>query len=143
MHDANLNMRLFYGGHHLDRILAEGFNASDIGDAYNLNTFGQGLYFTPYFSKAHYYSEGSGKVLLCLVALGNSETVVSIEAKREKPSKGFDSICVPGRRLPLSGEVKEDTMGGPASGNAMEEYVVFHPAQVLPLYLMEYTPVGS
>ena len=34
-------------------------------------------------------------------------------------------------------------MGGPASGNAMEEYVVFHPAQVLPLYLMEYTPVGS
>ena len=130
INDTSLNMRLFYGGHNLDRILAGGFDGGDVGDAYGLSTFGQGLYFTPYFSKAHHYSEGSGKVLLCLVALGNSETVVTAEAKRDKPGKGFDSICVPGRRLPSSGLVKGSSMKPVLSGNAMEEYVIFHPSQV-------------
>lgn len=141
LNDASLNMRLYYGGHHLEKILAEGFSMDDIGDPYGLSTYGQGFYFTPYFSKAHHYSEGSGKVLLCLVTLGNSETVVSTDPKRAKPGKSYDSICVPGRKLPLSGSVKGALMEEIVSGNAMEEYVVFHPAQILPMYLVSYDTI--
>eukprot|EP00656_Telonema_subtile_P018317 TRINITY_DN19884_c0_g1_i3.p1 TRINITY_DN19884_c0_g1~~TRINITY_DN19884_c0_g1_i3.p1 ORF type:complete len:264 (+),score=57.28 TRINITY_DN19884_c0_g1_i3:220-1011(+) len=132
MNDSSLNMRFFYGGRESERILCEGFSDKDMHDARGLNVYGRGLYFSPYFSKAHFFAENTGTVLLSLVGLGKSETVVAEDPKRHRPSKGHDSMCVPGRRLPLlSGNCGE-------KGDAMEDYVVFHPAQVLPMYLISY-----
>ena len=67
----------------------------------------------------------------------------AVDPKRNKPAKGCDSMCVPGRRLPLSGGgVKGAMMEEIVSGNSMEEYVVFHPAQVLPMYLICYDTIS-
>merc|ERR1711907_719978 len=121
-------MRFFYGGPNLDRVLCEGFSELDLEDPFSFNTYGRGLYFSPFFSKAHFFSQGSGTVLLALVGLGKSETVVSEDPKRGRPSKGYDSVCVPGRQLPLTSALDK----GPSIDDAMEDYIIFHPAQALP-----------
>ena len=78
--------------------------------------------------------------LLCLVAVGNTETVMRRDCSRGAPSAGFDSIVVPGRRLPSQAGTRDDSGANPA-GHARfnEEYVVFDGSQVLPLCLLEYT----
>ena len=93
-----------------------------------------------YASRAHYYNGGCGSVLLCLVAVGNTETVMRRDCSRGAPSSGFDSIVVPGRRLP-SQAVGRGECGANPAGHARfnEEYVVFDGSQVLPLCLLEYT----
>ena len=142
MHDPSLNTRLFFGGSQLDRVLSEGFSENDMHDAYGLAVFGTGLYFTRFFSKAHFYSAGSGQVLLALVGLGKSETVVTEDVKRDRPTKGSDSICVPGRKLPLlSGSVL--TSSDSSMDDSLEEFVIFHPAQALPMYLISYDVIEA
>ena len=74
---------------------------------------------------------GCGCVLLAQVAVGNAETVVARDAARGAPSEGFDSIVVPGRRLPSQAK------GAPAS-EVNEEYVIFDGSQALPLCLLYY-----
>ena len=71
--------------------------------------------------------------MLAEVAVGNPETVVRRNAKRGAPSEGFDSIVVPGRRLPSQ---EAGVMAG--SSDAGEEYVVFDGSQALPLCLLWY-----
>ena len=71
-------------------------------------------------------------MLLAEVAVGRAETVVRRDAGRGAPSAGFDSIVVPGRRLPSQ---EEHAAGG---GAVNEEYVCFDGSQALPLCLLFY-----
>ena len=91
-------------------------------------------YFTKYASRAHFYNAGGGCLLLCQVAVGNTETVMRRDGGRGAPSAGFDSIVVPGRRLPS--QTGEE---GAAGGRFNEEYVIFDGSQALPLCLLEYS----
>lgn len=56
------------------------------------------------------------------------------DAGRGAPSAGFDSIVVPGRRLPSQASAP----GSPERGEVNEEYVVFDGSQALPLHLLFY-----
>ena len=54
-------------------------------------------------------------------------------AARGAPSAGFDSIVIPGRKLP--------SQSGPGGGREMnEEYVIFDGSQAVPLSLLFYEP---
>eukprot|EP00965_Chrysotila_dentata_P089007 2938543-Pleurochrysis_carterae.AAC.1 len=79
------------------------------------STFGRGWYFSRYASYAHYFSNGSGHLLLALVAVGNTETVVRRNASRGAPSPGFDAIITPGRPLPSK---SPSALGAWASGRS-------------------------
>ena len=56
---------------------------------------------------------------------------------RGAPSAGFDSIVVPGRRLPS--QTDEEGAASARGGRFNEEYVVFDGSQALPLCLLEYS----
>ena len=71
-------------------------------------------------------------MLLVEVAVGNAETVVRRDADRRAPSAGFDSIVVPGRRLPSQGQDAASAAG------VNEEYVIFDGSQALPVALLFY-----
>ena len=105
-------------------------------DPLGLRDFGRGCYFSKYAAHAHHYTGGSGCVLLAEVAVGNAETVVVRDAARGAPSEGFDSIVVPGRRLPSQREHKA------AAAHVNEEYVIFDGSQALPLCLVYYDADG-
>ena len=132
--EPSLALRLFYGAplSELQQLLERGFEEvpSAEGDPLGLRAFGRGFYFSKYAAHAHHYTGGSGCVLLAEVAVGNAETVVKRDARRGAPSPGYDSIVVPGRRLPSQGD------GGGAEVN--EEYVIFDGSQALPLALIYY-----
>ena len=70
-------------------------------------------------------------MLLAEVAIGRAETIVAQDAARGAPSEGFDSITVPGRRLPSQAH-------GAVSAEVNEEYVIFDGSQALPLCLLYY-----
>ena len=101
LHEPSLVLQLFYGAprQELEQILHSGFE--DVpADPLGLASYGRGWYFSKYAAHAHHYTAGGGCVLLAQVAVGNTETVVREDASRGAPSHGFDSIVVPGRRLP-------------------------------------------
>ena len=86
-----------------------------------------------YAAHAHHYTAGGCCLLLADVAVGNVETVVRRDAARGAPSAGFDSIVIPGRKLP--------SQSGPGGGREMnEEYVIFDGSQAVPLSLLFYEP---
>jgi len=107
-------------------------------DPYGLAAFGKGLYLTRYASKAHHYTAGDDWLVLCRVALGHNETVMTRDPARSSLQHGVDSILVPGRRLPMQAPSREEESTSEA-GLFAEEYVVFDLAQVLPLYLIRYS----
>ena len=78
-----------------------------------------------YAAHAHHYTAGGCCLLLADVAVGNVETVVRWDAARGAPSTGFDSIVIPGRKLP--------SQSGPGGGREMnvEEYVIFDGVRVV------------
>ena len=104
-----------------------------------MDAFGRGWYFTKYASRAHYYNAGGGCLLLTQVAVGNTETVMRRDGSRGAPSSGFDSIVVPGRRLPSQTAADSGTHGGRFN----EEYVIFDASQAVPLCLLEYTAASA
>ena len=79
---------------------------------HGLGVFGRGWYFSKYATHALHYTAGGGCVLLAEVAVGNTETDVRRDTGRGAPSAGFDSMVVPGRRLPSAGGLK----GGAGAG---------------------------
>uniref|UniRef100_UPI00398EC566 uncharacterized protein n=1 Tax=Pristiophorus japonicus TaxID=55135 RepID=UPI00398EC566 len=123
----------FCGGLHcaerLQHIIENGFSKEDFND----EIYGQGLYFSPNASTACMFSV-PGLILVANVCIGNAETVMTKNRERDNPSKGFDSILVPGRLC--------DKALSPSSGIA-QEYVIFKPLQVLPVCLLIYRSTTS
>ena len=114
------------------RLLESGFDEAPSPDPTGLAVYGRGFYFSKYAGHAHAYTGGSGCLLLAEVAVGNAETVVRRDGSaRGAPSAGYDSMVVPGRRLPSQ-------EAGAASGGGGEEFVIFDGSQVLPLCLVWY-----
>ena len=74
---------------------------------------------------AHHYTAGGCCLFLADVAVGNVETVVRWDAARGAPSTGFDSIVIPGRKLP-----SQSCPGGGREMN-VEEYVIFDGVRVV------------
>jgi len=137
MKDSSIHLRLFYGApaETLYRVLQNGFDLSQPACS-SLESFGHGLYFSKFASKAHHYNDGSGMLLIALVALGETETVVSCDPARISPSPNYDSIYTPGRRMPYESAEKARTPFN-------EEYVVFESSQALPIYIVSYEVLGS
>lgn len=130
--EPSLVLRLFYGApaSELQQILLGGFD--DVpADPHGLGVYGRGWYFSKYAAHAHHYTGGGGALLLVDVAVGNTETVVRRDVARGAPSEGYDSIVVPGRRLPSQA-------GDGASADVNEEYVIFDGSQAVPLCLIHY-----
>lgn len=129
--EPSLVLRLFYGAllPELHARLQSGFHGEPPADPLGLRDYGRGWYFSKFAHHAHQYTGGSGCVMLVDVAVGNTETVVRCDTTRVAPSAGYDSIVVPGRRLPSQ---ERGTRG------VSEEYVIFEGAQVLPLALLFY-----
>ena len=134
--DPSLTLRLFFGAPQADllRLLEHGFDGAP-PDPHGLGIYGRGWYFSKYATHAHHYTAGGGCVLLAEVAVGNTETVVRRDPSRGAPSAGFDSMVVPGRRLPSAGGLR----GGGAGGDVNEEYVIFDGSQAVPLCLIHYS----
>ena len=100
--------------------------------------FGLGLYFADKAQKSDIYAKGfSGgkkKMLVCKVILGN-EFVIKHDLKKQDeyhdlviPPKGFDSIYAKGRSNAKLG-----------LGVVNNEFIVFNPYQVYPMYEIEYS----
>ena len=94
--------------------------------------FGRGVYFASDSSKSaqHTYTRGECTLLVCDVLLGKPRPVITAdydadnEAKRTGPN-GYDSVyAVPNTR---------DT-----GGVLFDEFVVYNPAQALPLYIVKF-----
>jgi hypothetical protein len=47
--------------------------------------YGKGFYFSKRADKAHYYSQGGGKLLVAIVAMGSCTTVITPDPKRTAP----------------------------------------------------------
>lgn len=137
--DPDLTLRLFYGAPQADlqRLLENGFDGVP-PDPHRLSEYGRGWYFSKYATHAHHYTAGGGCVLLAEVAVGSTETVVRRDAGRGAPSAGFDSMVVPGRRLPSASGLR-----GVATGDVNEEYVIFDGSQAVPLCLVFYEDEGG
>ena len=131
LNEPGLTLRLYFAGSLscLENILRDGF--CDSFSPYFGGEYGHGWYFSRYASRAHYFNDGSGALLLVQVAVGNTETVVRRDSHRSGPSEGFDSIVVPGRPLPYQAK-------NVAPGRYAEEYVVFQASQIKPLHLLQY-----
>lgn len=147
-------------------IFRYGFTKSVIKEG-DIVPYGKGYYFSRYASKSHYFTEGCGKLLLSLVALGRSKTVITIDTNRTSPPLGFDSILTPGRKIIieerelekiktkrrlelLTGGIEETSPSlRKKSGQYIdksycsEEYVIFNGAQALPLYLICYEVIAG
>jgi len=102
--------------------------------------FGLGIYLANIAGKSASYVSGTPagqtkKMLLCRVELGRSDIhqkIVKHDSNHDfiVPQKGFDSITVKGDPTAQAGPHKLSVV--------LDEYVVFHPFQVLPEYLIEY-----
>ncbi|XP_038662885.1 uncharacterized protein si:dkeyp-50b9.1 isoform X3 [Scyliorhinus canicula] len=113
----------------LQNIIEKGFSKEDFSDG----IYGQGLYFSPNAATACMLSV-PGLILVANVCIGNAETVMTKNRERDSPSKGFDSILVPGRLC--------DEALFPNSRIA-QEYVIFSPLQALPVGLLMYRSTTS
>lgn len=117
----------FCGGandEHIERIMRQGFTKED----FIRGPYGKGLYFSAQACQAAAFS-APGKVLLCNVGLGLTESVVVQDRGRSLPPPGFDSILTVGRTpSPVSSQA-----------SPQQEYVVFDPLQAIPVYLVEYS----
>ena len=134
--EPGLTLRLFYAAPRvvLQHLLSSGFDEVPL-DPLGLTVYGRGWYFSKYAAHADNYTEGGGCLLLAEVAVGNAETVVRRDPARGAPSPGYDSIVIPGRRLPSQRGIDS------TSGEVNEEYVVFDGSQVMPLGLLFYNVV--
>ncbi|XP_038662890.1 uncharacterized protein si:dkeyp-50b9.1 isoform X8 [Scyliorhinus canicula] len=120
----------------LDYKLKKNFELVDmncINTDFSDGIYGQGLYFSPNAATACMLSV-PGLILVANVCIGNAETVMTKNRERDSPSKGFDSILVPGRLC--------DEALFPNSRIA-QEYVIFSPLQALPVGLLMYRSTTS
>ena len=133
LNEPSLVLRLFYGAPiaELQGLLQSGFQNLPT-DPHGLSVYGRGWYFSKYATHAQHYAGGDNCVLLAEVAVGNTETVVRKDSGRGAPAAGFDSMVVPGRRLPAASGLAT----GRAAGEVNEEYVVFDGSQARPLCLL-------
>ncbi|XP_007902871.1 uncharacterized protein si:dkeyp-50b9.1 isoform X1 [Callorhinchus milii] len=110
-------------------IMEEGFSEEDFTDG----IYGQGLYFSPNGFTASLFSV-PGSILVANVCIGNTETVMTKNRERNSPSKGFDSILVPGRLCDA---------GISCGSDRTQEYVIFNQLQALPVGLLKYRSTRS
>ncbi|XP_078352937.1 uncharacterized protein LOC144637734 isoform X1 [Oculina patagonica] len=107
----------------IEKIMKRGFSKED----FTRGPYGKGLYFSMQASQAAAFS-APGKLLLCNVGLGLTESVVVQDRGRTLPPPGYDSILTGGRpQSPVT------------PGPPQQEYVVFDPLQAIPVYLVEYS----
>ncbi|KAL9950321.1 hypothetical protein ACROYT_G042805 [Oculina patagonica] len=97
----------------IEKIMKRGFSKED----FTRGPYGKGLYFSMQASQAAAFS-APGKLLLCNVGLGLTESVVVQDRGRTLPPPGYDSILTGGRpQSPVT------------PGPPQQEYVVFDPLQ--------------
>ncbi|KAK2550056.1 hypothetical protein P5673_029386 [Acropora cervicornis] len=98
----------------IERIMKQGFSKKD----FTRGPYGKGLYFSAQACQGAAFSE-PGKLLLCNVGLGLTESVVVQDRGRSLPPPGYDSILTAGRTpSPVSSQA-----------SPQQEYVVFDPLQ--------------
>ncbi|KAJ7388896.1 hypothetical protein OS493_035043 [Desmophyllum pertusum] len=107
----------------IEKIMKRGFSKED----FTRGPYGKGLYFSMQASQAASFS-APGKLLLCNVGLGLTESIVVQDRGRTLPPPGYDSILTGGR-----------TPSPVSPGPPQQEYVVFDPLQAIPVYLVEYS----
>ncbi|XP_076440293.1 uncharacterized protein LOC143279885 isoform X2 [Babylonia areolata] len=134
LRDPSMVTHLYYCGtlekpHRCQELLSAGFSTED----FSHGEYGHGLYFSKYPSKAAQFS-ALGKLVVVEVGLGEVETVTKEDRTRKAPSAGHDSIITPGRLYRGGGDSKETAL--------CQEYVIFNPAQVLPICLLTYQAVS-
>jgi len=109
--------------------------------------FGLGVYFADQSSKSDIYvsdmnrnkkTRKSRKLLYCTVELGKCERVKDLSTADELhdrvlPKAGHDSIYAEAHSLPIPKDID-----GYALAVMNAEYVIFHPYQALPEYMIEY-----
>ncbi|KAK7503980.1 hypothetical protein BaRGS_00004712 [Batillaria attramentaria] len=131
--DPEMVTQLYFCGtlekpHRCQEVLRTGFSQDD----FSHGEYGYGLYFSKHPSKAAQFS-ALGKLLLAEVGLGAVETVTKEDRTRKVPASGMDSVIVPGRLYRDDGDLTD--------GVLCQEYVIFNPAQVLPICLITYQAV--
>eukprot|EP01012_Entosiphon_sulcatum_P041715 TRINITY_DN5559_c0_g1_i1.p1 TRINITY_DN5559_c0_g1~~TRINITY_DN5559_c0_g1_i1.p1 ORF type:complete len:750 (-),score=45.07 TRINITY_DN5559_c0_g1_i1:48-2267(-) len=109
-------------------IAANGFRLPDAGERPRHGAmFGKGLYFASDSSKAQLYCRDEGRMLLCRVLLGKTLTV---ESKNPRLSfdvlRQYDSVFAPRQTKDRSGVYND-------------EFVLFHPHQALPQYVIGFS----
>ncbi|KAJ8040738.1 hypothetical protein HOLleu_15125 [Holothuria leucospilota] len=132
--DPSMKTKMYFCGSltHPERIhsiLENGFSSLD----FTCGDFGMGLYFSKHPSTAAHFS-ALGKLLLVEVTIGKAETITCQDKTRTAPTKGYDSIFTQGR-------LHQDEKTSTSVRSRQQEYVIFHPSQALPLYLLEYKSV--
>ena len=123
--------RIFHGTDDagIENIPKEGFR--DPMKSSKNGMFGKGIYFSSCASKSaqDIYTKGGNKFLLCKVILGKSKQVVKADTSltlEKINQQGFDSVFAPSNTRATGGVIHD-------------EYVVYHPDQVLPRYIIHYT----
>ncbi|KAL8580354.1 hypothetical protein ACOMHN_037453 [Nucella lapillus] len=134
LQDPNMVTHLYFCGtlekpFRCQEILTTGFATDD----FSHGEYGYGLYFSKYPSKAAQFS-ALGKLMVVEVGLGEVETVTKENRTRKTPSDGHNSIITPGRLYRGGGDSNDMAL--------CQEYVVFSPAQVLPICLLTYQAVS-
>jgi len=102
--------------------------------------FGLGIYFANMASKSANYVKGTPvgsnkRMMLCRVELGTSYIHQKLFAQDTDhgvvvPKAGYDSITVKADPAATAGSLKLSV--------ALDEYILFHPFQVIPEYIIEY-----
>ncbi|PIK34633.1 hypothetical protein BSL78_28544 [Apostichopus japonicus] len=131
LNDPSMKTKMYFCGSllHPERIhtiLENGFSSLD----FSCGDYGMGLYFSQHPSTAAHFS-ALGKIILAEVAIGIPETMRQADRMRAAASRGYDSVITQGR-LPVNEETSSSVR------TRQQEYVIFHPSQALPLYLLEY-----
>jgi hypothetical protein len=173
-HDAQrvappLQRLLFYAGPLDDDALDGWFerglpqSSSPELDPFELAIYGRGFYFSPSAAAAHAHASCRGRLLVCLVTLGNVVTVVTPDPHRRAPpqcrdslvvpdvsqqtqdkrcratSPALHSMVVPGRQLPTQRPPNVELHQSPGVSSGSTEYVVFDGRQALPMYSLTYS----
>ncbi|RHZ61647.1 hypothetical protein Glove_346g137 [Diversispora epigaea] len=124
-------------------ILMNGFEISKVGHNKQGRSFqrlGQGLYFTPFSSKAHFYGNGGAKrsptditrtcriMFMSKVAIGNPWEPQRVDQNLSSPPSGFDSTWGRKGRCPHGSSVLN-----------YEEYAIYRHDACLPLRYIAYS----
>jgi hypothetical protein len=139
--DGFMMMRMFFSGSSMmsQAAFRFGFAALPLQEEEQLSVekfaFGQACYFTLVPSRAlnirtpQELAEPLQSLVLCMIALGNTESTIRQSRERKAPSPGYDAMLCGGRPqlgMPLPKDPRREA----------QEYLVFDGDRCLPMYLI-------
>ncbi|XP_064605898.1 uncharacterized protein LOC135470786 [Liolophura sinensis] len=134
MVDPSCSVQLYYCGsadtpNRLQAILKDGFSRAD----FSQGSYGQGIYFSEYPSKAAKFSV-TGKLILADVVIGKHKSLFDVNPDLKSPGTGFDSVLCPGRLSTQRANNQDPNT---------EEFIIFNSSQAKPLCLISYQAVKT